>query len=385
VKKNTIKRYSKIAVKTLQRQIFGVDYRHNIRHLTFEVTNLCNSKCEMCHIWANQENPAELTLSQIERIFNDPALKNLEDVIITGGEAFLRNDIAQIVEIIWKINGKTNITLSTNGILAEKILGVAKILFDKNIPVVYGISLDGLGEKHNERRRVKNNFEIIDEVLIPGLKKLSKQNEELVKIGVGHCLDDYGYQTFLDVQKYCKDLNVNFMTQLIEDFDYYLPIKKQNRIKGEWKKIHLHKKGFDGDNRLLKKEIYGNGKNYKEYVATLPPSVHTFRILNVMNGRDSRYECTSMRNFFFLRYDGAVTPCIRFSTQDLGNLHNETLSEVLDSADRVEAVKEILKCDGCLNTWCTEWSMEYNALPFRDEVHKWASRKIAIKIGQHDA
>jgi len=385
MKKNTIKRYFNIALKTILRQSLGIDYGHDIRHLTFEVTNLCNSKCEMCHIWANKENPAELTLGQIKKIFSDPALKNLEDVIITGGEAFLRDDISEIVEVIWKINGRTNITLSTNGILAEKILGVAKILSDKKIPVVYGISLDGLGEKHNERRRIANNFEVINEVLIPGLKKLSKSNEELVKIGIGHCLDDYGYETFTDVQKYCKDLNINFMTQLIEDFDYYLPISKQNRIKGEWSKIHLHKKGFDGENRLLKKEIYSNGKNYKEYVATLPPSVHTFRILNVINGSDSRYECTSMRNFFLLRFDGAVTPCLRFSTQELGNLHKQSISEILNSEDRIDAVKEILKCDGCLNTWCTDWSMEYNALPFRNEVYKWASRKIAIKLGRYDA
>ena len=83
----------------------------------------------------------------------------------------MRDDIVEVVKSIWDINGKTNITLSTNGILADKILKVAKSLYDLEIPITYGISIDGIGEDHNSRRRVDNNFEIIDEQLIPGLKK----------------------------------------------------------------------------------------------------------------------------------------------------------------------------------------------------------------------
>jgi MoaA/NifB/PqqE/SkfB family radical SAM enzyme len=91
--KNTINRYTKIAVNTAKRYVAGIEKKHDIRHLTFEVTNLCNSKCEMCHIWANKRNPNELSTKEIQNFFADSALKNIEDVIITGGEAFLRDDI----------------------------------------------------------------------------------------------------------------------------------------------------------------------------------------------------------------------------------------------------------------------------------------------------
>lgn len=378
--KNSLRRYKKIAVNTAQRYVGGLDKKHDIRHLTFEVTNLCNSKCEMCHIWANKKNPHELTTLEIRKFFNDPALKNIEDVIITGGEAFVRDDIFDIVEAIWKINQKTNITLSTNGILSEKICDVAKRLSKKRIPVLYGISLDGLGEKHNSRRRIDDNFEIIDQKLIPGLKEIEKRNPGYIDISIGHCLDEYGSKTFDEVKNYCHEKNIGFMTQLIEDFDYYLPEKKQKKSQGDWQKIHEIKVGFEGDNRLMKKDIYSTDKEkYVQMIEQLPPTVHHYRLINVLNGKSAKYECTSMRNFFLLKYDGAVTPCLRFCTKELGNIKQQSITKLLNSVEREKAVDEILKCEGCLNTWCTDWSMEENAFPFKNEVATWAKNKIFSK------
>lgn len=378
--KNTINRYTKIAVNTAKRYVAGIEKKHDIRHLTFEVTNLCNSKCEMCHIWANKRNPNELSTKEIQNFFADSALKNIEDVIITGGEAFLRDDIFEIVEAIWNINNKTNITLSTNGILSEKICDVAKKLSKRKIPVLYGISLDGLGKNHNKRRRIDDNFEIIDQQLIPGLKKIEKNNPGYIKISIGHCLDEYGSETFDEVKGYCDRKNIGFMTQLIEDFDYYLPEKKQKKSQGDWKKIHEIKVGFNGDNRLMKKDIYNTDKEkYVQMIEQLPPTVHHYRLINVLNGHSAKYECTSMRNFFLLKYDGAVTPCLRFCTKELGNIKHTSISNLLDSVEREKAVDEILKCEGCLNTWCTDWSMEQNALPFKNEVSRWAKNKIFSK------
>ena len=156
--KNNLRRYTSVAANTAKRYLFGNDYKHDIKHLAHEITNLCNSKCEMCNIWANKPNDKELTTEQVKKFYSDSALRNLEDCILTGGELFMRDDMVEVVKSIWAINGKTNITLSTNGILAEKILGVAQKLYDLKIPVTYGISLDGIGDDHNSRRRIDDNL-----------------------------------------------------------------------------------------------------------------------------------------------------------------------------------------------------------------------------------
>jgi MoaA/NifB/PqqE/SkfB family radical SAM enzyme len=380
MKKNSARRYIKIGLATLKRHLLGLDKSLDIRHMTFEITNLCNSKCEMCNIWANEKNDRIMTTEQIRKIFSDPALRNLEDVILTGGEAFLRDDVEEIVECIWNVNRKVNITVSTNGILAAKILVVAENLARKRIPVIYGISLDGIDKNHDKRRRVENNFQVIDKVLIPGLKRIEEKNTGMIKIGIGHCLDEYGTTTFEEVREYCQQHSIGFMSQLIEDFDYYLPEKKQTRSSGDWEKIHVIKKGFEGENRIMKKDIYSsNREGYAALIEKMPPTVHHHRLLNVLNGNDSRYECSSLRNFFLLRYDGAVTPCLRFCTKEVGNISQKSLGEVMHTQQRDTAIDEILKCDGCLNTWCTDWSMEKNAIPFKREVKSWLKYKLARK------
>lgn len=376
---SNLNRYASVALNSVKRAIFGVDYKHKIEHMTFEMTSLCNSKCDMCHIWANTDNSAELSTEQILNFFKDPALKNLKDVILTGGEMFLRDDIPIIIKAIWNINKNINIATSSNGMLAEKIIKNAEEIAKNGIPVTYGFSLDGIGELHDKRRRVPGNFETIDKILIPGLKQLAIRFPGLIKIGIGHCLDDYGINTFDGVKKYTEDNNLSFITQLIEDFDYYLPEKKQNKERNNWQAIHFQKLGFVGKNRILKKDIYENADKFKAKISELPPTVHHLRLGNVLSGTESKYECTSMRNFFLLKYDGAITPCLRFSTQELGNIKEDSLTNILNSSSRSEAVSEILKCEGCLNTWCTDWSMEKNAFPFKNEIAEWAIKKLLRK------
>jgi MoaA/NifB/PqqE/SkfB family radical SAM enzyme len=375
--KRTIKRYSNIAINTLRRFLFGIDNRVKIKHITFEVTNLCNSKCEMCHIWANKPNENTLTLQEIKKIFSDPGFSDLEDVILTGGEMFMREDIPEIVETIWNINKRINITCSTNGILAEKILVDARKIANLGIPINYGISIDGIEENHDLRRRAPGNFDAIDKHLIPGLQKLSLEYPSLVMMSVGMCLDEKGINNFDSVMNYCESKSIPFMAQLIEDFDYYLPEKKRTRESSDWKKIHLVKKGFDGENRLMKKSIYNVDSNkYLKYVQKLIPTVHHYRLLSFLKGKDPRYECSSLRNFFLLRYDGTVAPCLRFSDWEVTNLKKVGISSLENVSNHKEAVTEILKCDGCTNGWCTDWSMELNALPFKREVYKWAFRRL---------
>lgn len=383
MKLQSIERYFGILKNTISRGIFGVNRDLKIKHITFELTNLCNSKCDMCHIWANEENPNTLTTNEIKRIFSDPALMDLEDVLLTGGEMYLRDDIDEIIRIIHRVNPKTRIFASTNGLLAEKILKMAEISAKEGIEVNYGLSLDGVGERHDKRRRMPGNFELIDEKLIPGLKDLDKKYPGKIKLVIGMCMDDYGMESFDKLESYAKQRDIPFLAQMVEDFDYYLPeVKRERKVEGsDWEKIHFTKLGIEGENRILKKEIYNvDHKKYAKYVKRLIPTVHHFRLLSMLEGRNIKYECSSMRNFFLLRYDGKISPCLRFADWEVGDLKKNSLSDISRTKTYKNSVDAILKCEGCLNTWCTDWSMELNAAPFYRETYKWVlSRFFGFK------
>ena len=375
----SVERYSGILSNSVSRLFFGVSKKTKIEHIAFELTNLCNSKCNMCHIWANKENKEILTTKQIIKIINDPEFASLKDLMLTGGEMYMRDDIPEIIAEAHKVNPNTRIWTSTNGLLYEKIIKCAEISAKNGIKVNYGVSLDGVGDRHDKRRRMPGNFLCIDQYLIPGLKKLQTKYPNTITLTIGMCLDEYGMEGFEDLKNYTDNLDVPMVGQMIEDFDYYLPEQKRTRKEDAFENMNIDTKlGIEGKNRILKKEIYGNETQSRlnQFIQRFIPTVHHYRLLSMLKGRDIKYECSSFRNFFFLRYDGKVTPCLRFSDFEGGDLKKNTFSEIVETKTYQNGMNNILKCDGCLNTWCTDWSMELNAMPFYREVIKWLFAKI---------
>ena len=87
-------------------------------YVQFAVTKLCNLKCRMCGSSLSRKLETELTLAQIEKLADTLDKLNVGVVLLTGGEVFLRPDIADIVRIFAKKN--FTVRLQTNGILADE-------------------------------------------------------------------------------------------------------------------------------------------------------------------------------------------------------------------------------------------------------------------------
>ena len=68
-----------------------------VKYLTWEITDACNSKCQTCNIWKHGKSPDVLTFEEIKKVFSDPLFKDLEVLLITGGEAVLRDDLLDIL------------------------------------------------------------------------------------------------------------------------------------------------------------------------------------------------------------------------------------------------------------------------------------------------
>lgn len=113
------------------------------KQLVFFVTNRCNLKCKHCFYPANTK-PKELTLEEIKD-FSDK--KQFTQVILTGGEPFLRSDIIDVAKIF--INKGCRINIDTNGSYPERVE-----MFVKEMPnAVFQISIDGNEELHDRIRK----------------------------------------------------------------------------------------------------------------------------------------------------------------------------------------------------------------------------------------
>lgn len=135
-------------------------------HLTFFVTRRCNARCPFCFYLRSEGSPiteadagTELTLGEIERVAG--SLGRLLWVAFSGGEVFLREDLAEISEVFYRLNKPPFILFSTNGLLPGRIREVTEEIL-KRCPrsvVTVKLSLDGLGEEHDRLRGVPGAYE----------------------------------------------------------------------------------------------------------------------------------------------------------------------------------------------------------------------------------
>ncbi|MEQ8199625.1 MAG: radical SAM protein, partial [Clostridiaceae bacterium] len=86
---------------------------------TVIVTYRCNAHCNMCDCFKDPTKPSEeITLVDIKKL-PEMAFTN-----ITGGEPFIRQDIPEIVEELYKKSDR--IVISTNGYFTDRIINLCK-------------------------------------------------------------------------------------------------------------------------------------------------------------------------------------------------------------------------------------------------------------------
>ena len=137
-------------------------------NLTFSVTNLCQSKCRTCSIWKlyrrqPEKLREELTIDEIDKIFQ--SMGHIYVFNISGGEPFLRPDIAEIIELACRHLTPGIVHIPTNAIspslIVKRVERIITVLKNKypGVHLTIKPSLDHIGSKHDEIRGVPGNFE----------------------------------------------------------------------------------------------------------------------------------------------------------------------------------------------------------------------------------
>jgi radical SAM protein with 4Fe4S-binding SPASM domain len=145
------------------RHIGSVFWKRSPIQLTFFLTKRCNSRCSFCFYRSDkniqEEHDKELSLREIEKI--SASMGKLLWLAFSGGEIFLRDDIAEIAKVFYERNRPAIILFPTNGLLTnvirEKIETVLKCCRDSTI--VVKLSLDGLEHIHDSIRGNKGSFQ----------------------------------------------------------------------------------------------------------------------------------------------------------------------------------------------------------------------------------
>ncbi len=131
-------------------------------HLTFFATRRCNARCPFCFYEAPRDAeaaPPELSLDEIRRVAG--SMGPLLWVLFSGGEPFLREDLALASAAFHDANRPAFLTYPTNGLLPDLVASRTEEILERcpRSTVVVKLSLDGVGADHDALRRVPGGFE----------------------------------------------------------------------------------------------------------------------------------------------------------------------------------------------------------------------------------
>lgn len=123
------------------------------------VTSRCNSLCRTCFYWDNLNKNQDLTFDQIRTL--SETSPRFGKLWLSGGEPFMREELADIIGMFYRNNHIHSLNLPTNGLLPKRIDAVIDhVLRDcPELTIDLNFSLDGLANTHDTIRGVPHNFE----------------------------------------------------------------------------------------------------------------------------------------------------------------------------------------------------------------------------------
>ena len=146
--------------------------------LVASVSFRCNSRCKTCGVWRKPSD--DMTVEEWRRIFANLGHSPFY-LTFTGGEPFLRADLHEIIIAGAELCHPGVITIPTNGLLTKRILEQVDQICAaaRHSQVGLNLSLDGIGQEHDEIRNVPGNWDRAMETW-QGLKELQNRHENLV-------------------------------------------------------------------------------------------------------------------------------------------------------------------------------------------------------------
>jgi MoaA/NifB/PqqE/SkfB family radical SAM enzyme len=276
------------------------------------VTYRCNAHCAMCNTWDHPSAPAdEVTAADLA------TLPHLSFANITGGEPFMRDDLADLVAVI--ATKADRIVVSTNGYFTDRIVDLAR-----RFPRLgFRVSLEGLPAANDELRGLPDGFD-------HGLRSLLQLRALGVKdIGFGITLSDRNADDLLELYELAEAMGVEFATAAVHNSYYFH--KLDNRI-------------ADTERVAARLEELA-----RRLLATRRPK-NWFRawfnmgLANYVRGNPRPLPCDVGTDVFFVDPFGAVQPCNGMEAP-LGSLKSASFDEIWRSETARAVRAKVAACD----------------------------------------
>jgi MoaA/NifB/PqqE/SkfB family radical SAM enzyme len=147
--------------------------------LIYNCTWVCDARCEMCNNWKHGDRKSDMTLEQLDPVLAHDFWGAVENLNISGGEPTTRNDLPEMVELFHRrLPRLRKVGVNTTGLTPHRAIPqltrIVKFCAEKGLLFSARVSLDGIGDIHNQVRHVQRGFDKACET-ISAMQELAKE------------------------------------------------------------------------------------------------------------------------------------------------------------------------------------------------------------------
>jgi MoaA/NifB/PqqE/SkfB family radical SAM enzyme len=331
--------------------------------VSLEVTHRCVARCIMCNIWRIPPEIQPLSGETWMKLLSQDLFSDLIELDITGGEPFLREDLADLLIFACRMKKRhlaslRSIAVTTNGFLTRRVLAESRrILLEaqrQGVALVMVCAMDAVGDAHDAVRRYPGGWQRVHET-IQGLTRLRKEFPNLI-IGLK--------TTVLPATVGHLDAIVRYAAQ----YDLFTIISPCIITKGRYL------------NQDLAQELVFKPGQIEEMIRFFRRkrsrwSFHEERLARYLRTGRMRKPCSCGFNYFFIRSRGDLHLCPLVG-ESPGNITETPIDALLTSRSAARIRRRIGRFPECRQ--CTEPGLERYSLPYEG----WTYLSMLPKMGK---
>lgn len=303
----------------------------------FELTSRCNFNCRMCYVHDKSEDKSlirrELTADQWIGIAEDAREAGMLNLVLTGGEIFLRSDFKDIYERLSRMGFK--ITLYTNGSLIDetKAKWLGRIPPTSMEITLYGASADTYEKMCGNAAGYERTIKAVDMLMAEGINLELKMTVTYDNMGDMEQLAEFAYKRGLPL----SIVDYLFPQMACESPDHCRLSPRDL--------VDFMKKYFSATDRL--REAYSTGelpKQTLERAARIVQDIEKLDRDKESAERKSAFTCKAGTSSFWVNWEGIMVPCGMMKEPAI-NLLQTSFNEAWDRL--CEGIYDIPACSEC--------------------------------------
>ena len=308
--------------------------------LIYNCTWVCDARCEMCNNWKWGNRKEDLTLEQLDRIFDNPFWSNVENLNISGGEPTTRNDLPELVEMFQRrLPRLRKIGINTTGITHKRAIPmltrIVEFTASKGLLFSARVSLDGIGETHAQVRNVKDAFDKAG-TTIAAMQELAR-NYDTFQFGIAATIFKQNLEDAEKILAWAREKDIDVVFNMLRFTDAMLHNKHLEESVGFKSREETFMKKFFLDRVAEESVLSGQSFMYLHYADM------------ISNGYQRTMPCPFQRQGLLLNPNGDLHYCE--NSKKLGNVLERPVEDIYFDGANIQHREELKRdvCTTCLS------------------------------------